>query len=189
MVSTARASPIVRRRSISMRIRTVALLFVCAGLALAQAPSITNGGVLNGASFAKGQASNPWFAGLDFWDQLGVQGRAGGHDSVCPPPWAASRYCLSTGTQQIECPHAVCPARQRSQQVSSQLNVQVPWELVPAGASANVNVIVTNNGVNSNTGDASPLRHSPLACSPPMAWPLPSTVMERWPGRWARFPD
>jgi uncharacterized protein (TIGR03437 family) len=33
----------------------------------------------------------------------------------------------------------------------SQLNAQVPWELVPAGASANVNVIVTTNGVNSNT--------------------------------------
>src|ERR1700681_4137314 len=38
-----------------MRIRAVALLLACAGLGLAQVPAVFNGGVLNGASFAKGQ--------------------------------------------------------------------------------------------------------------------------------------
>jgi len=124
-----------------MRIRTVALLFACAGLALAQAPSVFDGGVLNGASFAKGQAITPGSLISIFGTNLASQ--VSQADTI---PLSKSlggvTVLFVNGNTAINAPMLFANG--------SQLNAQVPWELVPAGASANVSVIVTNNGVNSN---------------------------------------
>ena len=42
-----------------MGTRTLILLMACVGAGLAQVPTVADGGVLNGASFAKGQAVTP----------------------------------------------------------------------------------------------------------------------------------
>ncbi len=73
--------------------------------------------------------------------------------------------------------------------ISAQLNVQVPWEIVPAGTPANVNVIVSSNGVDVRSG-AGPSRT--LLARRVLVQRLGHRRqhrMERSPGRPARFPD
>ncbi len=133
-----------------MRIRNCALLFVCAGLALAQTPTITNGGVLNGASFAKGQAVTPGSLVSIFGTNLAS--KVAQADTI---PLSNSlggvTVLFVNGNTTKNAPMLFVQPDDATNKVSSQLNVQVPWDLVPAGASANVKVIVTNNGANSNT--------------------------------------
>jgi uncharacterized protein (TIGR03437 family) len=135
-----------------MRIRTIALLFVCAALALAQTPSISSGGVLNGASFTKGQAITPGSLISIFGTNLASQ--VSEADTI---PLSKSlggvTVLFVNGNTAINAPMLFANG--------SQLNAQVPWELVPAGASANVNVIVTANGVNSNTANVAVAPFSP----------------------------
>ncbi len=125
-----------------MRIRTIALLFLCAGLALAQAPSISDGGILNGASFTKGQAITPGSLISIFGTNLAS--KLAQADTI---PLSSSlggvTVLFINGNTAKNAPMLFA--------LGTQLNVQVPWDLVPAGASANVKVIVTSNGVNSNT--------------------------------------
>jgi uncharacterized protein (TIGR03437 family) len=125
-----------------MRIRAITLLFVCAGLALAQAPSVSDGGILNGASFAKGQAITPGSLITIFGTNLAS--KLAQADTI---PLSNSLGGVSVlfinGNTAKNTPMLFANG--------TQLNVQVPWDLVPAGASANVKVIVTSNGVNSNT--------------------------------------
>jgi uncharacterized protein (TIGR03437 family) len=123
-----------------MRFRIVPLLFVCAGLGFAQAPSVSNGGVLNGASFATGQPITPGslisIFGTNFASQVAEA------DTI---PLSKSLGGVTVefvnGDTTIGAPMLFAD--------STQLNVQVPWELVPAGATANVSVIVSNNGLSS----------------------------------------
>ena len=133
-----------------MRLRTVTLLFACAGLALAQAPSISDGGVLNGASFAKGQPVTPGSLVSIFGTRLAS--RVSQADTI---PLSKSlggvTVLFVNGSKAINAPMLFVQPDDAADGVSSQLNVQVPWELVPAGATANVKVIVSNNGSNSNT--------------------------------------
>jgi uncharacterized protein (TIGR03437 family) len=125
-----------------MRIRTFALLFVCAGLALGQAPSISDGGILNGASFTKGQAITPGSLISIFGTNLAS--KLAQADTI---PLSNSLGGVSVlfinGNTAKNTPMLFANG--------TQLNVQVPWDLIPAGSSANVKVIVTANGVNSNT--------------------------------------
>src|SRR5208282_2692068 len=51
------------------------------------------------------------------------------------------------GNTKIEAPMLYVQPDDPANNVTSQLNVQVPWEIVPAGSKASVNVIVTNNGL------------------------------------------
>jgi uncharacterized protein (TIGR03437 family) len=147
-------------RSVSMRIRIVALLSVCAGLALAQTPSITDGGVLNGASFAKGQAVTAGSLVSIFGTSLAS--KVSQADTI---PLSKSlggvTVLFINGNTAKNAPMLFVQPDDATTKVSSQLNVQVPWDLVPAGASANVKVIVTNNGVNSNTGTVAIAPFSP----------------------------
>ncbi len=125
-----------------MRIRTVALLFVCAGLALAQAPSISDGGILNGASFTKGQAITPGSLISIFGTNLASK-LAQADTIPLSKSLGGVTVLFINGNTALNAPMLFA--------LGTQLNVQVPWDLVPAGASANVKVIVTSNGVNSNT--------------------------------------
>jgi uncharacterized protein (TIGR03437 family) len=135
-----------------MRIRTFALLFVCAGLALGQAPSISDGGILNGASFTKGQAITPGSLISIFGTNLAS--KLAQADTI---PLSNSLGGVSVlfinGNTAKNTPMLFANG--------TQLNVQVPWDLIPAGSSANVKVIVTTNGVNSNTETVSLAPFSP----------------------------
>jgi uncharacterized protein (TIGR03437 family) len=143
-----------------MRIRTFALLFVCAGLALAQTPAITAGGVLNGASFTKGQAVTAGSLVSIFGTNLAS--KVAQADTI---PLSNSlggvTVLFINGNTAKNAPMLFVQPDNATTQVSSQLNVQIPWDLVPAGASANVKVIVTNNGTNSNTATVSLAPFSP----------------------------
>ena len=82
-----------------MRIRAITLFFICAGLALAQAPSISDGGILNGASFTKGQAITPGSLISIFWDEFSVSKVSKRTPFPSRNPWAALPCCSSMGTQ------------------------------------------------------------------------------------------
>jgi uncharacterized protein (TIGR03437 family) len=143
-----------------MRIRIVALLTVSAGLALAQTPTIVDGGVLNGASFAKGQAVTPGSLVSIFGTNLAS--KVSQADTI---PLSKSlggvTVLFINGDKASNAPMLFVQPDNATTQVSSQLNVQIPWEIVPAGATATVKVIVTNNGVNSNTENVSVAPFSP----------------------------
>src|SRR5580692_8295049 len=128
-----------------MRIGTFALLFVCAGLALAQTPTITAGGVLNGASFAKGQAvtagSLVSIFGTDLASTVAQADTIPLSNSL-----GGVTVLFVNGSTAKNAPMLFVQPDNATTNVSSQLNVQIPWNLVPAGASATVQVIVINNG-------------------------------------------
>jgi len=121
-----------------MRHRALILLLSGAGLALAQTPSVNPGGVVNSASLANGQpvtvGSLVAIFGSNFASKLTKA------DSI---PLSNSLGGVSVqfvnGNSKLSAPMLFAD--------SGQLNVQIPWELVPGGANANVNVIVTSNGV------------------------------------------
>jgi len=125
-----------------MRIRVLTLIFLCASLALAQNPSVSNGGVLNGASFAAGQPITPGSLVSIFGTSLAS--KVSEADTI---PLSKSLGGVSVlfvnGNTALNAPLLFASG--------TQLNVQVPWEIVPAGDTANVKVIVNNSSVNSNT--------------------------------------
>lgn len=135
-----------------MRIRIAALLFVCAGLGLAQGPTVSSGGILNGASFTAGQpitgGSLISIFGTSFASKVAQA------DTI---PLSTSLGGVTVefvnGDKKISAPMLFAN--------STQLNVQVPWELVPAGSSANVNVIVSSNGVAAAPAQVSVAQFSP----------------------------
>jgi uncharacterized protein (TIGR03437 family) len=133
-----------------MRICNFALFFVCAGLALAQTPTITDGGVLNGASFAKGQAVTAGSLVSIFGTNLAS--KVAQADTIpLSNTLGGVTVLFINGATAKNAPMLFVQPDNATTNVSSQLNVQIPWNLVPAGASATVKVIVTNNGQNSNT--------------------------------------
>jgi uncharacterized protein (TIGR03437 family) len=143
-LSTQDAVAYSERREHHMRIRGIALLLGCAGLALAQAPSVSNGGVLNGASFAKGQPVTPGSLVSIFGTNLASQTAQA--DTI---PLSKSLGGVTVqfvkGATTVNAPILFVQPDDPANKVSSQLNVQVPWEIVPAGSTANVTVVVTNN--------------------------------------------
>src|SRR5258708_15531600 len=124
-----------------MRIRVLPLMIVTAGLALAQTPVVSTGGVVNGASFVSGQpitgGSLVSIFGSNFASAIA------GADTI---PLSTS---LGGVTVRFVNGGTSTPAPMLFVN-STQINVQVPWNLVPAGVSQNVNVIVTT-GAGSST--------------------------------------
>src|ERR1700704_1227922 len=124
-----------------MRIRVFALITVIAGLALAQTPIVTPGGVVNGASFVSGQpitgGSLVSIFGSNFASSIA------GADSI---PLSTSLGGVTvrfvSGSNSAPAPLLFVN--------STQINAQVPWNLVPAGSTQNVSVVVTT-GAGSST--------------------------------------
>jgi uncharacterized protein (TIGR03437 family) len=123
-----------------MRIQWLLLFLVMTCVAFAQPPSIANGGVLNGASFATGQPitvgslvsifGSNLASALAQADTIPLSTNLGG----VTVQWA-------NGGTTINAPLVFV--------AGSQVNAQVPWELVPAGATQNVSVTVSANGTTS----------------------------------------
>lgn len=117
-------------------VSVMALFLAGASLGLAQ-PSITSGGILNGASFATGVQITPGSLISIFGTNFAAH--AASADTI---PLSNTLGGVSVefvnGNTKLPAPMLFAD--------STQLNVEVPWELVPNGTTANVNVIVTNNG-------------------------------------------
>jgi uncharacterized protein (TIGR03437 family) len=117
-------------------------------IAVAQTPVISSGGIVNGASFERGQ---PVTAGsLITIFGTALASRVAQADSI---PLATALGGVSVN---FVTPSGTFPGRMLyvqnddpSRQVTSQINLQVPWEAVPAGTTATVNVVVVRDGVSS----------------------------------------
>jgi uncharacterized protein (TIGR03437 family) len=128
-----------------MRTLRVLLLLPFAGAAFAQAPSVASGGVLNGASFAKGQPITPGSLVSIFGTNLASQ--ISEADSIpLSTKLGGVTVQFVNGDTTIQAPMLYVQPADPANNVGAQLNVQVPWEIVPSGAQANISVIVNNGG-------------------------------------------
>jgi uncharacterized protein (TIGR03437 family) len=133
-----------------MQIRNAALLFVVfAGAALAQAPSVAADGVVNGASFAKSQPITPGSLVSIFGTNLASKIAQADTIPLSKSLGGVTVEFVNGGTS-ISAPMLYAQPADPAKNVSAQLNVQVPWEIVPAGSTASVNVIVSNNSTKSS---------------------------------------
>ena len=120
-----------------MRIQFAHLFLLGSAAAFAQTPSIADGGILNGASFVKGQPvtvgslvsifGSNLATGLLQADTIPLSTSLGGVtvQFVNGGTAAAAPLVFVAGTQ---------------------INAQIPWSLVPAGTTANVTATVSVNG-------------------------------------------
>jgi uncharacterized protein (TIGR03437 family) len=165
-----------------MRIHSVLLLLASAGLGLAQTPSVFNGGVLNGASFVKGQAVTAGSLVSIFGTALAS--KVAEADTIpLSTTLGGVTVQFVNGDTTLSAPMLFVQPDNLANNVNSQLNVQVPWEIVPAGTTANVNVVVTSNGVSSTPVQFTVAPYSPgvfasnglaIAVNPDgtLAWPV-----------------
>ena len=128
----------------SARIASIFLACISMPVVLAQTPSVAEGGALNGASFARGQAVAPGslvsIFGTDFASQTAMA------DSI---PLSTSLGGVSVTFNNVAAPMVgVFPQAANN---PAQINAQVPWNALPDGVdSGSVNVVVTRNGVSSS---------------------------------------
>jgi len=102
----------------------------------AQTPVISKNGVVNGASFAGGQAVAPGSLISIFGSDL-----AAGVKSASSIPLSTSMEGVTVTFNNHDVPlKDVTPG---------QINAQVPWGVLPGGGPGMVNVVVTRNGVTS----------------------------------------
>jgi uncharacterized protein (TIGR03437 family) len=123
-----------------MGTRTLILLMAGAGAGLTQVPTVADGGVLNGASFAKGQAVTPGSLISIFGSNLASHIAQADTIPLSNTLGGVSVQFVN-GSTTLKAPMLYVSA--------TQLNVQIPWELLPGGVAANVDVVVTNNGKSS----------------------------------------
>ena len=121
-----------------MRIQCLLLAVSISAVAMAQTPSIADGGVLNGASFVKGQAITIGSLVSIFGSNL-ASGMAGADTIPLSTSLGGVSVQFVNGNTNLPAPMLFV--------VGSQVNAQVPWNLVPPNTTQNVNVVVTNNGV------------------------------------------
>jgi uncharacterized protein (TIGR03437 family) len=122
---------------------------------MAQTPSVVEGGVLNGASFARGQAVAPGslvsIFGNDFASQLATA------DSI---PLATSLGGVSVTFNNVPAPMVgVFPQTAGN---PAQINAQIPWNALPDSAqSGTINVVVTRGNTPSQPRPVQLARFAP----------------------------
>jgi uncharacterized protein (TIGR03437 family) len=109
----------------------VSVLLVAVAAAFAQTPAISNGGIVNGASFAGGQPIAPGSLIAIFGSNLGSTLAL------------ADTVPLSTSMANVSVSINNTPARMYSIVPNDHLNVQVPWSV---SASGTAQVVVTRSG-------------------------------------------
>ena len=139
--------------------RTCSFSFIVFSAMLASAqttPTIAPGGITNGASFQ----AIPLAAGSLF--SIFGSGLASQTASASTVPFSRSLDGVTVhfvnGSTAIDAPISYI---QPGTGTSSQINAQVPWGLVTPGTSATVNMVVTNNGVDSASTQVSIAPFSP----------------------------
>jgi uncharacterized protein (TIGR03437 family) len=114
----------------------------------AQTPTITSGGIVNGANFAANQPITPGSLITIFGTALAS--RVAQADSI-PLATALGNVSVNFVTASGTFPGRILYVQNddSSKGVASQINLQVPWDVIPAGTTATVNVVVSSNGVSS----------------------------------------
>ena len=123
-----------------MRIQVLLLFLVASALAFAQPPSVADGGILNGASFVKGQPVTVGSLVTIFGTNLASAMAQADTIPLSTSLGGVSVQFVNGGTT-MNAPMLFV--------VGSQVNAQIPWNLVPAGATQNVNVVVNVNNTTS----------------------------------------
>ncbi|MBI2684883.1 MAG: hypothetical protein HYX27_01100 [Acidobacteria bacterium] len=113
----------------------VSILLTLSWTALCQGPAVADGGVLNAATFATGQAVTPGSLVSIFGSNL-----AAGLAQADSIPLSTSLANVSVTFNNVPAPLLfVSPG---------QINAQIPWNTLPAGTlTGTANVVVTRNGV------------------------------------------
>lgn len=106
-----------------------------AAIAVAQTPAVAEGGVLNAASFTKGQPVSAGSLVSIFGSEL-----ASGLAQADSVPLSTSLANVGVTFNGVPAPLQFVSA--------GQINAQMPWDVLPAGINTGVaNVVVTRNGV------------------------------------------
>lgn len=108
----------------------------------AQTPVIVDGGILNGASFARGQAVAPGSLVSIFGDNLASQVALA--SSI---PFSVTLAGVSVTFNGV--PAAISDVSPGNANARSQVNVQVPWDALGSQSQGSVPVIVTRDGLKS----------------------------------------
>ena len=125
-----------------MRIRALILSLATAAIGFAQQPVIGAGGIVNGASFAGGQPITGGSLISIFGTNLSLSRQ---HADTVPLSKSLGGVTVEfvNGNTTLQAPlFDSIPEAQ-------QLNVQVPWDIVPPNSTQSVNVIVTRDNVRS----------------------------------------
>jgi uncharacterized protein (TIGR03437 family) len=123
-----------------MRVKMLLLFLLMSALAFAQTPSVANGGVLNGASFVQGQAVTVGSLVSIFGTNL-ASAMASADTIPLSNQLGGVTVQFVSGSTTVNAPLLFVN--------SGQVNAQIPWSLVPSGATQNASVIVGMNNVNS----------------------------------------
>jgi len=124
-----------------MRFRLTLLLFAVAGFGFAQAPSILDGGIVNGASFAAGQPITGGSLVSIFGTHLASQ-LASADTIPLSTQLGGVTVQFVNGNTTVNAPLLFAGPGN-----PDLINAQVPWEIVPPNTTQTVNVIVNVNGV------------------------------------------
>jgi uncharacterized protein (TIGR03437 family) len=126
-----------------------ALACLAAGLGFAQTPTIFNGGVVNAASFQGGQAITPGSLISIFGSSLASRVASAASIPLSLTLGSVS-VTFSSNSKSANAPMLFVQPDDPSKQITSQINAQIPWDIVPSGTSATINVTVTRDGVASS---------------------------------------
>src|SRR6202051_1685045 len=124
-----------------MRMRVLILSLTMAGVALAQAPSILDGGIVNGASFAAGQPVTGGALVSIFGNHLATQ-LASADTVPLSTQLGGVTVQFVNGNTTLSAPLLFTGPGN-----PDLINAQVPWSIVPPNSTQTVNVVVSLNGV------------------------------------------
>jgi uncharacterized protein (TIGR03437 family) len=142
-----------------MRIRLCILLAAAATLGWAQTPAVRGtDGILNGASF---QSGLPIAAGslISIFGSSLASSVAQADTIPLSNSLGGVTVEFQNGGTSISAP--MLYVQPDGQNAPSQINAQIPWEIVTPGTTQTVNVVVTNNGVKSAPAPVSVAPFSP----------------------------
>jgi uncharacterized protein (TIGR03437 family) len=131
-------------------LRLTALTLVLAATAFAENPVIRANGVVNGATFDATQPVTPGSLISIFGDNLASQTAQADTIPLGTQLGGVSVNFMTPSGQAIPAPMLFVYQGDPANNAPSQLNVQIPWDVLPAGGSGTVNVVVTRDGATSS---------------------------------------
>jgi uncharacterized protein (TIGR03437 family) len=137
------------------------ILGLLATTASAQIPVIRNGGIVNGASFEPGQPIAAGSLITIFGDALSTQTAQADTIPLSATLAGVSVNFINASGSSLAAPMLFVYPGDAASNAPTQLNVQVPWDILPPGASGTVNVVVTRNGQTSQSVPVSIGQFSP----------------------------
>ncbi|HYZ85986.1 MAG TPA: hypothetical protein VE621_16365 [Bryobacteraceae bacterium] len=131
-----------------MKSSLFAIVLISCIAASAQTPAISPGGIVNGASFVQGEPIAAGSLITIFGTALAsVVAQADTIPLATTLGNVSVNFVTPSGT--IPAPLLFVQNDDPSKQITSQINLQVPWNAIPPGTTGTVNVVVTRGGVSS----------------------------------------